>query len=58
MGLFLYTTGVVSIVVGCLNLLNLTFNSYGLMFSVVVSIACIVTGIIGVLDGIIYMRKK
>lgn len=58
MGLFLYTTGVISITIGCLNLLNLTFHMNDWIVCVIISIASIASGIIGVLDGIIAMRKK
>ncbi len=56
MGLALYTAGVILIVVGCFQMLNMIIKPHYLVCNITMIIACIVIGIIGIVDGIKYMK--
>ncbi len=58
MGIALYTMGVVSITIGCFQFLNTAVKSHTLVCGITIGIVCIVVGIISILDGLAYMKRK
>ncbi len=58
MGMMLYTAGVVSITIGIYKLLDMIISSDNIMLGVLICISLEVIGVIGVIDGLCYMKRK